>query len=422
MPTFKFIFWIFFPIATIYCQSLEEKLNQQLKINGMWGDYYSIDNDSSFHLVKGNVHLDSLYFLSENDINNFFLHKLFKPLLHTKGRNKASNVYEKILNSYSFIDPNTKLIFARHGAKGVAAFIDFKHNFKSSFGGLIGLSRKNDGLILTGQLSANISNFDRSGSSFFLEWAQPDELSRFLKYTLETPFFIRFPIGLKASLRQDFIKDEYLLSSYSFIATKATDLGLMRLGFNNENTNNFLENNYFKKKSLAIGVFFDNTKVNTFQAKGFLIDSDILLGFLKIEGSSILSSSIDFKYVYNLSFGRNFFEYKINWQQSFFDEIEVPYHNKLRFGGATSLRGYREKELIADWFVLNTLEWTNSSFGSVNIPYVFLDYPFSDNIKVGSSYGFGIKNINDNFSFDICLAYSLFMNDVKLHFRVDTQL
>ena len=72
MPTFKFIFWIFFPIATIYCQSIEEKLNQKLKINGMWGDYYSIDNDSSFHLVKGNVHLDSLYFLSENDINNFF--------------------------------------------------------------------------------------------------------------------------------------------------------------------------------------------------------------------------------------------------------------------------------------------------------------------------------------------------------------
>ena len=88
------------------------------------------------------------------------------------------------MNSYSFIDPNTKLIFARHGANGVAAFIDFKHNFKSFFGGLMGLSRKNDGLILTGQLNANISNFDRSGSSFFLEWAQPDELSRFLKYTL----------------------------------------------------------------------------------------------------------------------------------------------------------------------------------------------------------------------------------------------
>ena len=71
---------------------------------------------------------------------------------------------------------------------------------------------------------------------------------------------------------------------------------------------------------MAIGVFFDNREDNTFQAKGFLIDSDILLGFLNIEGSSILSSSIDFKYVYNLSFGRNFFEYKINWQQSFFDE------------------------------------------------------------------------------------------------------
>ena len=56
------------------------------------------------------------------------------------------------------------------------------------------------------------------------------------------------------------------------------------------------------------------------------------------------------------------------------------------------------------------------------MPYVFLDYPFSDNIKAGASYGFGIKNINDNFSFDICLAYSSFMNDVKLHFRVDTQL
>ena len=422
MPTFKFIFWVFFSIATSYCQSFEEKLNQKLKINGMWGDYYSIDNDSSFYLVKGNIYLDSLYFLSENDINNFFLYKLFKPLLFTKGRNKASKVYEKILNSYSFIDPNTKLIFARHGAKGVAAFIDFKHNFKSSFGGLVGLSRKNDGLILTGQLSAKISNFDRSGSSFFLEWVQPNELSRFLKYTLETPFFISFPIGLKTTIRQDFIKNEYLLSSYSFIVTKATDLGLMRLGVNNENTNNFLENNYFKKKSMAIG-FFSSTRVNNkFQAKGFLIDSDILLGLLSLEGNSILSSSIDFKYFYNLSFGRNFLEYKINWQQSFFDQIEVPYHNKLRFGGATSLRGYREKELIADWFVLNTLEWTNSSFGSVNMPYVFLDYPFSDNIKVGASYGFGIKNINDNFSFDICLAHSSFMNDVKLHFRVYTQL
>ena len=67
----------------------------------MWGDYYSIDNDSSFYLVQENVYLDSLYFLSENDINNFFLYKLFKPLLHTKGRNKASNIYKKILNSYS---------------------------------------------------------------------------------------------------------------------------------------------------------------------------------------------------------------------------------------------------------------------------------------------------------------------------------
>ena len=57
---------------------------------------------------------------------------------------------------------------------------------------------------------------------------------------------------------------------------------------------------------MAIGVFYDNRGENTFQAKGFLIDSDILLGFLNIDDSSILSSSIDFKFVYNLSFGRNF--------------------------------------------------------------------------------------------------------------------
>ena len=85
MLIFKSISWIFFPIAIICCQSLELKLNQKLKINGMWGDYYSIDNDSSFHLVQGKIYLDSLHFLSENDINNFFLYKLFKPLLNTKG-------------------------------------------------------------------------------------------------------------------------------------------------------------------------------------------------------------------------------------------------------------------------------------------------------------------------------------------------
>jgi outer membrane protein assembly factor BamA len=68
----------------------------------------------------------------------------------------------------------------------------------------------------------------------------------------------------------------------------------------------------------------------------------------------------------------------------------VPLSKKLRYGGAASLRGYREEEFVADWVIISQLE-IRYRVSSENSFYTFIDGSYDEQKRTPASVGLGLK-------------------------------
>ena len=416
---FIVIFIQFF--LSLYAQSsLESELYDKLKKNSNWGDYYLLRKDSSYHLISKKIFIDSLQFNNVKNLKNSTLNILFRPLFQSQGRSQANKIFKSIVSSYSFLSSDSQVDFARFGENGITALIDVNSQFNSSFGGLLGISKKEEKWILTGKIDLEVENFDKRGSSFLFNWNQPNKSSRFLNYELMTPFVMNFPIGIILSVKQDFLEKEFILNSFSSSVTTLGPLGKIKLGVHTDKSNDFISDKVYKSNSLLLGMIYDSRDNNLLPTFGTFLDMNFSIGFISNNNELYNIGNINTIFSKYFLFNSSSFFYHMNWNQVFIDKIDIPNQKKIRFGGANSLRGYNEKELIADWVIINTFEWSPIVMVNQIAPYLFADYPITNNSLAKMSYGIGIKNLNNNIYYNFSFSFSSILKNAKIHFTLTT--
>ena len=97
----------------------------------------------------------------------------------------------------------------------------------------------------------------------------------------------------------------------------------------------------------------------------------------------------------------------------------IPVAEKFRFGGATSLRGYREDAFVSEWMSIQQFE-LRYELGQNTRLYTFMDAAISDNTGIPFAIGLGINQPTSlgMFSIDYAVSRDEKPSRGKIHFRI----
>lgn len=389
---------------------------------------------------------DSAYFFKELKTNHSYIYQLIDivPGDQFSERNYRL-ISEKIKRSpFLSIQRPTDLSFKDNKAK---TFLDIKENTSSSFRGVIGLQQVQNGkTTAVGTLALDIQNLFRSGKQFKFEWERFAEESQELSIFYKHPFFLDSKISPAISfdlLKQDttFITRQTGIGLHTYITPR------VELFFEFETTNGTLLSN-----DLAT---IENTGLADFKRRIYRLQ--LSRGYLsslgKFEEGNVwnLSAAAGNKTIErNLSLPDSFYDtitartnfyrlestfayqIKVLKRQAFFHHItagilqndELLRNELYRLGGLNSLRGFNEKEIFAENYLLSRAEF-RSFFESESYVYVFYDHLIfesksqSDN-PYGIGLGFALETSAGQFTFALAAGNSnnqnISFSTLKAHF------
>jgi len=327
---------------------LNFKSEKKRALNSIILNYPNQDNKEIF--PKG--HLKQL---NKKYINRTFNQEIVKEL------------YNEI-NNFQFISQTKypEILFTQDSTKIYAYIQKRKAN---TFDGYIGFSNdENKKLNLNGYVDVTLQNILHSGEEFSLYWKSNGNQQKTFNTKLEIPYIFNSALGIKAQLNI-FKQDS------TFQNTKtAIDLGYfikynsrIYVGYQStessdiQNTNNTTISDY---KNSYITTSYDYRKLNVannlFPQKAFM---NLVFGYGKrdtnnnpetAESSKQFYTNINLSYNFELN-EKNFFN--INSQNFYLDSKNYISNELFRFGGMSSIRGFLENSLQANFNALILTEY-----------------------------------------------------------------
>ena len=327
---------------------LNFKSEKKRALNSIILNYPNQDNKEIF--PKG--HLKQL---NKKYINRTFNQEIVKEL------------YNEI-NNFQFISQTKypEILFTQDSTKIYAYIQKRKAN---TFDGYIGFSNdENKKLNLNGYVDITLQNILHSGEEFSLYWKSDGNQQKTFNTKLEIPYIFNSALGIKAQLNI-FKQDS------TFQNTKtAIDLGYfikynsrIYVGYQStessdiQNTNNTTISDY---KNSYITTSYDYRKLNVannlFPQKAFM---NLVFGYGKrdtnnnpetAESSKQFYTNINLSYNFELN-EKNFFN--INSQNFYLNSKNYISNELFRFGGMSSIRGFLENSLQANFNALILTEY-----------------------------------------------------------------
>ena len=99
---------ILFYYNSILSQTTDREAFDQLERSGRWGDYYIIEPNNQFQLIKKDIKVDSVHFIGDKTISQLVLSKLFNKLLNSPSRDIALSRFQAIQDAHVFLSNNTE--------------------------------------------------------------------------------------------------------------------------------------------------------------------------------------------------------------------------------------------------------------------------------------------------------------------------
>ncbi len=392
------------------------------------------------------IFYDSIYFLSELKTNHSYIYQLIDVIPGNRFSEKNYRLISQKVERSPFLSLQgpTDLSFSNNKAK---TFLKIKEETSSSFRGVLGLQQVQNGkTTVVGTLELDIQNLFRSGKHFKLGWERFAEESQKLEVYYKHPFFLDSKISPAISfdlLKQNttFITRKTGLGIYTFITPR------VELFLQYEATNGTLLSNDVER----IG----NSGLADFRRRVYKLEASKghLTALRKLTNGSWwrLSASGGNKNIErNLSLPDSYYDtiqtrttfyqveaaiayqIKVLKRQSFFHHLTIGtlqndelLRNELyRLGGLNSLRGFNEKEIFAQSYLLSRAEF-RSFFESESFVYVFYDQLIFQNESIndqpfGLGLGFALDTSSGQFSFALGLGNSESQNisfsTMKAHF------
>ena len=230
MRIFNVITILFF-YNYILAQTNDQEAFDQLESSGRWGDYYIIQPNNQFELIKKDIKVDSVHFIGVQTISQLALNKLFNNLINSPSRDIAMSRFQAIQDAHAFLSENTSMSFARYNKENIAALVDIRTDFKSHVGGILGSTKdKNGDWKLNGELDFNLENIFKNSSSFRLLWRQPTSLFRLLSFEVNSPIIMGQLFGINMNFNQEFSDKNFLLETLSAYITAIGPFGRWKIG------------------------------------------------------------------------------------------------------------------------------------------------------------------------------------------------
>ena len=414
---------ILFYYNSILSQTTDREAFDQLERSGRWGDYYIIEPNNQFQLIKKDIKVDSVHFIGDKTISQLVLSKLFNKLLNSPSRDIALSRFQAIQDAHVFLSNNTSMSFAQYNKENIAALIDIRTDFKSHIGGILGSSKDRNGdWKLNGELDFNLENIFKNSSSFRLFWQQPTPFFRLLSFEVNSPLIMGLPFGTNINFDQEFSDENYLLETLSAYFTAIGPYGRWKIGSKYEKTNDFQFSQHTKSRLVAFAVDGDRRNARWLPYSGSYWGTSIDIGkYTDNVGSAIeLNSQAHFGIYKAIS--SSIFSFKIQGFLNHIDNRELISAKQVKFGGSNTLRGYNENQFSADWITLQTFEWISGNLDQSQF-FVFIDNAIVDKLDIKPSSGFGLRVFNGTFYYDISVGFPIGgLKDGKIHLKFNTRL
>jgi len=419
---FNIIIILFF-YNSIIAQTNDQEAFDRLESSGRWGDYYIIQPNNQFQLIKKDIKVDSVHFIGDQTISQLALNKLFNNLINSPSRDIALSRFQAIQDAHAFLSENTSMSFARYNKENIAALVNIRTDFKSHVGGILGSTKdKNGDWKLNGELDFNLENIFKNSSSFRLLWRQPTSLFRLLSFEVNSPIIMGQLFGINMNFNQEFSDKNYLLETLSAYITAIGPFGRWKIGSKYETTNDFQFSQRSKSRLVAFAVEGDRRNARWLPYSGSYWGTRIDIGnYIDKLGSAIeLNSQAHFG-IYKPILS-SILSFKIQGFLNHIDSRELISAKQVKFGGSNTLRGYNENQFSADWVFLQTFEWISGNLDQSQF-FVFIDNVLVEELKIKPSSGFGVRVFDSTFYYDISVGFPTGgLKDGKIHLKFNTRL
>jgi len=416
---------------------INTKLDSLLIQSDNIGEYFKLSRINSDSLITYdkniiNVTLDTIIFNSNDRIGSSVLNQMFKQLFGTIPIIQTTKIFNRIVNSTPFINDSSKILYGITDKQNIGALIDLKTNFNNYFSGLLGASRSEEQKwSINGQMDIHLENQWRTASIVDLHWKRLDEESQILNLKYDEPHPLGLPIGVSIAYSQYLCEGNYV-NTNSSVGVIKTVPSVGKLGFGGKNTKinstakgDSLGLTNLTTQSIYINGIIDYRNDYWLPTQGIFIslNSDIGKRVVSDSNSVIISGQTIFEKYFPM-WGKNNIAIKITGSGNWVSSGTLHSGELIRYGGATSLRGYAEDSFKSNWVIIPSVEY------NINLSYkqkltIFSDIALQDKYK-SNPYGFGIGFTQVTKNSVLKLYYGLGREDSikngKIHLQFLTRL
>ena len=376
----------------------EGEWNSQLRLNGLErnGDHLV----SRWSLITGEpLGIDSIVLEGAEELSSHTISQMVKSQIGRKADKNLLIALQKTVTSYSFMDKAGQPFYARSSENRLSAVVPVKTDFSHSIVAAAGLQPSTDGKNrMTGDIQIGLENPFGSASISRLWWNRKDEQSQKIFLSYEDPFLWRFSVGGYFSFTQILQDGLYVRREREVaVAVPHSKFGKWSFGGSEEtvtltNDGDSLGLIGHSSRSLTVQNEWDRRDSRSNPTRGMWLKFRIGLGdfvpdgsaetiSFDLKGESKILMPVSDRLTLSLAVDGGYFGLASG---------TVPLSKKLRYGGAASLRGYREEEFVADWVIISQLE-IRYRVSSENSFYTFIDGSYDEQKRTPASVGLGLK-------------------------------
>jgi len=401
------------------------KLTEQKDLSSIYElDSFSLEQKTvSYRLSKIPKTLDTLIIPNTSNLSIKVLQQVVSPYKMIPIGEKFNEVGEKLVSRYYFLESKPKFKFGKV-ADGLGALILLNPKFENQFVGLLGFNNESENWKLNGQINIHLENLTYSADSFDLKWKRIDSLSQHIQLGFSFPHPFGRNVGIEWRYNHDIIEGLYtIIENRSLLQTFIPGLHLVKLGFTRgitRPTDKGLDNSYEKiiYNSFSFSSTRDSRNNRLLPSAGSFLHTLLDVGLQ--EDSGFLKSEFEIQIYAKIIRELNG---SVRWVGKGIKDFSssIPKSRYFLYGGASSLRGYREQEFFSTQFQVLSLETGFQPNRAIKTIF-FIDCG-SEYLNIFQKntigYGFGLTQINDNSI--IRLQYGLSKNSSfsngKLHLR-----
>ena len=351
-------------MVEMYLDSLlvnEESLHHSYVLASFNGD---APTRVAYTKIEEAIAIDTIIILGNDEISENTAFRLLASIVRSIPQFETMQQVRWIETSYKFFQNSIGLIHGRTRNGQLAALVELTPAFESNFSGILGASQGTGGIWkTTGEIDIHLENIWQTASTSQLHWQRQNEKSQVLSFFHEEPAPLGIPFGLRIKFNQELRDGEYVYGAQEgTILTGGTRYGKWSFGgssinINPTETGALIGLSKHKSSVISVGLEKDSRNNRWTPFKGNYWDVTATLGnqtednkkdlqghWLISTGSYWPITSRFSAHTRLLTTGR--------WVQ----DGAIHKGQKIRYGGVSGLRGYRDDQFISNSILIPTFE------------------------------------------------------------------